>query len=637
MTHLNKWTPLAILTCIFAFTLPAWTDIAPVPRNVTHFRGLFSSNPEYQMEAEANAFVEREERITELLRIVNIPDIETNNSAALASAIYLLGEYRAAEAANSITEHLTFQLKNDSWHSLRAVPEQEKYPAVTALISIGDLPETSVFLMYKVGYSDNAKERELAAYVLAKTMGKKMFIEKLEKIKTSSSVGPNRNFQQALDFVKTVHFYAATRTNDGNDIPQKYFLGLFSPSPEVRQQTLDNARKGFNQQNREQDKRIQELIKIIGRSYIDESFGGPLFSALQLLGEYRASAAISAIADWLTYLPELPPRTSFRLTTEQEKHPAVRALIRINDGESTFTTLNIIIAKSPELQKRELAGYVLAKILGREETISKLEQASKTANEKSKKNYQQAIEFVKTVSLRPKLPQLTITPLSAVSKSQTQSSFDQDDLNITLNKRKNNLSKTDILSKIRVTLSTQHTQKIAHGGIHLTVQIHNDAEYDNYISNPFDTFFVRLTNEDIRKEILLPIAGSRILGRPGQMSDANKISVPFTIHKVLLNGKELTPKEMESYCFIISPKSTFTFEIELDKKQKYTEADLGYTGGLLTKEQLSRSMETINLPADHYCLSVSMFLSAPFFLHNANENRRSLSFEPVRLNIELVP
>jgi len=200
-------------------------------------------------------------------------------------------------------------------------------------------------------------------------------------------------------------------------IPQKYFSGLFSSSSETRLETLQNAREDYRLQIQEQNDRIQELIDILRRPNVDRSFGGPAFCAIQLLGEYHASAGIYAITNWLTYLPELPPRTYLTLTTEQEKYPAVRALMRINDAKSTFPWLDDIIAESSEPLKRELAGYVLAKLLGREETVIKLENASKTASKKSKTNYQQTIKFVKTVRLRPQLPRITAPNFNLREKS----------------------------------------------------------------------------------------------------------------------------------------------------------------------------------------------------------------------------
>src|SRR5690606_24818970 len=122
--------------------------------------------------AEVDGLIERESRITELLKIINTQDIETSNPNALASAIYLLGQYRAVEAICPLLKHLTFRPANSERWITHTVPEPETYPAVTALIAIGSTPVSKSYLTYRVMESKNLLQRNLTAYVLSQLIGK---------------------------------------------------------------------------------------------------------------------------------------------------------------------------------------------------------------------------------------------------------------------------------------------------------------------------------------------------------------------------------------------------------------------------------------------------------------------------------
>ncbi len=138
--------------------------------------------------------------------------------------------------------------------------------------------------------------------------------------------------------------------------------GLLAKDPLKRQATYRDLQQ-------ERTALIAGLLKIVAERDIDRSFNGPLHYAIELLGILRATEAVKPLTEMLSYEP-----TGFRseeAAPSEFRHVAAVALSRI--GDAAVDSMITVISTSEEKEKRELAGWVLMKIDGKEYALQRLE------------------------------------------------------------------------------------------------------------------------------------------------------------------------------------------------------------------------------------------------------------------------
>lgn len=168
-----------------------------------YFKEFFDEQPEFQDLAYQRAIDEHKEKIQELIQIVQMNDIDKSRGGTLSIAIGLLKVYRAREATSVLISRLTFLPAPDGIAVIKdaRTPPQEYYPAAQALIEIDD-PKTPASLSYRIGTSYDPFEREMAAYVILKMLGKERAIALLQASSKRVRIDIQKNYSDAIKFVE---------------------------------------------------------------------------------------------------------------------------------------------------------------------------------------------------------------------------------------------------------------------------------------------------------------------------------------------------------------------------------------------------------------------------------------------------
>lgn len=178
-------------------------------------------------------------------------------------------------------------------------------------------------------------------------------------------------------------------------------LSVFCMGAWVGRQPATEALFSKNQQEqrlalgairREHVENVQSLIKLVGLKEADDSWQGVRHLAILLLGDMRATEAVPALAERLTYLPDLPAYTTERLNREAY-YPCATALVKI--GQPCVGAMMGKIEWSKDKAVRELAAWVLMEVEGKERAAERLQSmADKSYDAKVKPRLQEAHDFI---------------------------------------------------------------------------------------------------------------------------------------------------------------------------------------------------------------------------------------------------
>jgi hypothetical protein len=152
------------------------------------------------------------------------------------------------------------------------------------------------------------------------------------------------------------------------------------------------------------EKIINELIGILkSDSIVDSCFNGTLHLTIKTLGELKAKEAIDPLVKYLTYIP--CNYTIESIIPTQIYYPAVLAYIQIGK-ESLSKMIEIIDSTQSSEKQKELASYIIMKILGKEKAVTKLKAIEKKKDSiklKSGKKFSDYIEEFKPTFNHPNL------------------------------------------------------------------------------------------------------------------------------------------------------------------------------------------------------------------------------------------
>jgi len=115
---------------------------------------------------------DRDKTIAQLEEVVKRDVGDPNKQEAAKSAMILLGQLRADDAAPLLASHVSFRLIEERWKKalLQPLTPMQVFPAVGALIQIG-VPAVDA-LVYQASQTDNRKDDPLTNFVLDEVLGK---------------------------------------------------------------------------------------------------------------------------------------------------------------------------------------------------------------------------------------------------------------------------------------------------------------------------------------------------------------------------------------------------------------------------------------------------------------------------------
>ncbi len=148
---------------------------------------------------------------------------------------------------------------------------------------------------------------------------------------------------------------------------------------------------------------IEDLIALAQREDLDKTEGGPIYSAVVLLGRLRATEAVPFLSKRISYLPPLYGGV-FRGTPAAmgTYYPCAVALAEI--GEPCLYSMDYVIRMGETKLERDLAAWVMMQVEGKDVALYRLDALTKKPYVK---NYEEAKDFIanyKPVLRHPLIP-----------------------------------------------------------------------------------------------------------------------------------------------------------------------------------------------------------------------------------------
>lgn len=167
---------------------------AAVVERLTH-----EANPE-RAAAFSDLRAARRDTVAALIELLGQADeLDPIDGGPLQLAIALLGDYRAAEAVDALTELLLY-LPAEMVRTER-LPRERYHPAAAALVDIG-LPSVDAMLTL-IRNDREPRRRQLAAWVLREVLGD---VEAVRRLRQRAPATTDRRFEQfetAIEFIES--------------------------------------------------------------------------------------------------------------------------------------------------------------------------------------------------------------------------------------------------------------------------------------------------------------------------------------------------------------------------------------------------------------------------------------------------
>lgn len=150
---------------------------------------------------------------------------------------------------------------------------------------------------------------------------------------------------------------------------------------------------------------IKKLVGIVNDEKVDQSYNGPFYRAVELLGIYRATECIFTLTDRITYLPSGNEFMPIIKSEYEDYYPCASALVSIGEP-SVYYMISKIGAPGNDLQ-RELATWVVVKIEGKENAAARFDRLIKdNKDDRWRANYQWAKDYATSYKPREGRPTL---------------------------------------------------------------------------------------------------------------------------------------------------------------------------------------------------------------------------------------
>jgi hypothetical protein len=211
-----------VLLCMTVHAAPPPTDDASGARTPAH--GTHARNPAARVEGLSRFIPERERAINELMEIVR-----SDKGGERALAVEMLGQYRAAEAAELLVEHIEcppvpFASFPDPFFH---------YPAAKALMRIGE-PGIQAILATGLNHPASDKKLKIFAYVLwhyYRPMNEQevglyrleRWLKRAEQLRIESGrrYGTSGASQREKNLIRLIELYKTIRPDDPHDHPRQ--------------------------------------------------------------------------------------------------------------------------------------------------------------------------------------------------------------------------------------------------------------------------------------------------------------------------------------------------------------------------------------------------------------------------------
>lgn len=162
----------------------------------------------------------------------------------------------------------------------------------------------------------------------------------------------------------------------------------------------DTRNKGYQDALEARRQQIQDVVTVLETS-TDNSHNGSRVIAARLLGELNAVEAIGALSKNLLFINE-PNWFGSHPTFPEEEHPCAMALIEIGypSIEPMMNRIAFQIArpgneKKLEPEERQMAAWVIFKIVGKEDAIAKLNRRAEQLGSGSKARFTEAADYIR--------------------------------------------------------------------------------------------------------------------------------------------------------------------------------------------------------------------------------------------------
>ncbi len=167
---------------------------AAVVERLTH-----EANPE-RAAAFSDLRAARRDTVAALIELLDhAGELDSIDGGPRQLAIALLGDYRASEAVDALTEHLLYV--PDELVRTERLPRERYHSAAAALVDIG-LPSVDAMLTL-IRNDREPRRRQLAAWVLREVLGE---IEAVRRLRERAPARTDRRFEQfetAIEFIET--------------------------------------------------------------------------------------------------------------------------------------------------------------------------------------------------------------------------------------------------------------------------------------------------------------------------------------------------------------------------------------------------------------------------------------------------
>lgn len=186
--------------------------------------------------------------------------------------------------------------------------------------------------------------------------------------------------------------------------------GLFSTDTNEQRMAIGTIR-------RQHTENVGLLIKLVGQKDVDDSWEGVRHLAIRLLGDMRATEAIRALAERLTYLPTGPIFVT-EILPREFYYPCAVALVNI--GAPSVGAMTNTIHWNKDTTTRDLAAWVLMQIEGKEQAAQHMQDlADKSYDNRTRPRLQEAHDFIANYKPILSPPGIEPQPIKLLGRPET--------------------------------------------------------------------------------------------------------------------------------------------------------------------------------------------------------------------------